>query len=76
VYNIRGRNNIPVYNGIDSYESFEKVNIDYDTQIIDSATLENSAGVCRIVEESDNTHSYFKIRHFMIFPQEGLKAKL
>ena len=76
VYNIRGRNNIPVYNGVDSYESFEKVNIDYDTQIIDSATLENSAGVCRIVEESDNTHSYFKIRHFVIFPQEGLKAKL
>lgn len=63
VFNIRGINGVPEINEEDSYTKLDNdFNIDYDTQLINSGTLENSAGVCRIVDTSGG--QYFKVRHF------------
>lgn len=77
VYSIRGRNNVPKYSSASDvdYAKYEDVAIDYDTQIINEATIENSAGVCRIVD-TDTSGSYFKVRNFRFIPQDGLLEDL
>jgi hypothetical protein len=56
VYNVRGINNVPKKSSTSgssdyyNYESYDKISVDYDTQIINEGRLENSAGVCRINE--------------------------
>lgn len=75
VYNVRGRNNVPT--SASGYDSYKNVNIDYDSQIISSATLENSAGVCRINDIStSNNYDYLRVYNFKFIPQEGVIDEL
>ena len=78
VYNIRGINNvknIKNYN-VNDYDNYKDIIIDYDTQFINEATLENSAGISRINESYTKDESYFKVRHFIFIPQEGVTEAL
>ena len=83
VYNIRGINEVPYYTGTindtDKYTSWEEINIDYDTSLINQLTLENSAGVCRINDtsiDSSNGDNYFYVRNYVFVPQQNVKEKL
>ena len=69
VYNIRGMNNIPEINSNYKYTSWDEINIDYDTQLIDKSTLENSAGVCRI-NDTNKYEKYFQVRNFIFKLQD------
>ena len=74
VYNVRGINNVPT--SADDYKSYkEDIVIDYDTQMISSATLENSAGVCRICDTAGES-DYLKVRNFKFIPQDGVIDEL
>ena len=76
VYNIRGINNVSNYDDPNrkTYKDYEQILIDYDTGIIDSGTMENSAGVCRI--NDTDSEDYFKVRHFIFIPQKNLLTEL
>ena len=78
VYNIRGINDVPYIlheddprprHSNDNYSNFNNITIDYDTQLINNTTLENSAGVCRINEIPTDGDSYFKVRRFVFKAQ-------
>ena len=69
VYNIRGMNNIAEINSNYKYTSWDEINIDYDTQLIDESTLENSAGVCRI-NDTNKYEKYFQVRNFIFKLQD------
>lgn len=78
VYNIRGINDVPYIlhegdlrprHSNDNYSNFNKITIDYDTQLINNTTLENSAGVCRINETATDGSSYFEVRRFVFKAQ-------
>jgi hypothetical protein len=62
-------NNIPEINSNYTYTSWDEINIDYDTQLIDENTLENSAGVCRI-NDTNKYEKYFQIRNFIFKLQD------
>lgn len=68
VYNIRGRNDIPNIESDFTYSDVSETTIDYDTQIINNITLENSAGVCRITDTSTHDGGYFQVRSFVFKP--------
>jgi len=68
VYNIRGRNDIPNIESGFTYSDVSETTIDYDTQIINNITLENSAGVCRITDTSTHDGGYFQVRSFVFKP--------
>jgi len=78
VYNIRGRNNVPAINdpNADEYDNWNKITVDYDTQLINNFTLENSAGVCRIFDNNEHDNDYFQVRHFIFKAQDGLLDEL
>lgn len=78
VYNIRGRNNVPAINdpNADRYDNWDKITVDYDTQLINNFTLENSAGVCRIFDNNEHDNDYFQVRHFIFKAQDGLLDEL
>jgi hypothetical protein len=61
VYNIRGRNNVPNIDdpNASGYDPWDEITVDYDTQLINNFTLENSAGVCRIYDNEDRKDDYF-----------------
>jgi hypothetical protein len=71
VYNVRGRDKVPQFSTAETYSDYKNLSIDYDTQMISSATLENSAGVCRI-KDDDNSKTYLQVRNFKFIPQEGV----
>ena len=66
VYNIRGINGVP--GSGNPYTSMADLTIDYDTQLINEATIENSAGVCRIAESLGANDNYFRVRNFVFKP--------
>lgn len=71
VYNIRGRNDVPNIDSDFTYQDVSNITIDYDTQLINSTTLENSAGVCRISDTTPYNATqggYFQIRNFVFKP--------
>ena len=68
VYNIRGINGVPKVKTNGNYTAMDKLTIDYDTQLINEATIENSAGVCRIVENLEPNDNYFRVRNFVFKP--------
>ena len=72
VYSIRGINNVPLYtNNSDpnaDYLNWSDINIDYDTQFINTLTLENSAGICRI-NDTVNYSEYFQVRNYVFMYQ-------
>lgn len=78
VYNIRGRNNIPNIDdpNASGYDPWDEITVDYDTQLINNFTLENSAGVCRIYDNEDRGDDYFQVRHFIFKAQTGLLQEL
>ena len=78
VYNIRGRNNVPAINdpNADGYDNWDEITVDYDTQLINNFTLENSAGVCRIFDNNEHDNDYFQVRHFIFKAQDGLLDEL
>ena len=68
VYNIRGINGVPKLGTTGNYTAMDKLTIDYDTQLINEATIENSAGVCRIAENLGPNDNYFRVRNFVFKP--------
>lgn len=75
VYNVRGINGVKKVN--ESYDKdYKDITIDYDTQMIDESTLENSAGVCRIVDPIKAGETYFRVRNFVFKPQSDVIAEL
>jgi hypothetical protein len=71
VYNIRGVNGVPK-DGEGQYKSYKKINIDYDTQMINETNLENSAGVCRIIDPVPAGKNYFRVRNFVFKAQDDV----
>ena len=77
VYNIRGCDNVPRLGSSYDYPTYSTITIDYDTQIIRESDLQNSAGVCRIVDNQINPNeTYFKVRNFVFKPQGDVLEEL
>lgn len=71
VYNIRGINGVPKLGSNFNYSTLDNSSINYDTQLINNTNLENSAGVCRIVDNtaySFQQGGYFQVRSFVFKP--------
>lgn len=67
-----GQERIDFVNRLGFDQNWDNLSIDYDTQMINNVTLENSAGVCRIDDTTiPQSGDYFQVRHFVFRVQHS-----